>query len=507
LSRENHKQQEPGSYAAAYKLLAGPLLSLLVYFILPESYQNSLGEQIALPEEARMVAAIATLMAVWWMTEAISVYATALLPLALFPLTGVADIKVTATSYGSPIVYLFLGGFILALALERWGLHKRLALNVLAMVGAKPRAIIGVFMAVSAILSMWVTNTATTIMLLPVAVSVIAMMPDDDLADGSANSPFALCLLLGIAYAASIGGMGTIIGTAPNVFVVSFISEHLNREIGFLEWMRFAVPIVVIFVPVTWVVLTYFVYPVGKEEVGGVAELLKSELEKLEPLQRGESLTLLIFLLTATAWVTRPLLNQLEFAGHQPLAGLTDAGIAVIAAIILFLCPVSLRRREFLMDWNTAAKLPWGLLILFGGGLALAAQLSDSGFSVYLGNLSGGLAGLPVWMTVLLLISTVVFLTELTSNTATTATFIPVFLAVAIGLQLPPLMLILPATLAASCAFMLPVATPPNAIVFGSGYLTISQMTRAGFWLNLAAIALITLATWAIILPAMGVES
>jgi sodium-dependent dicarboxylate transporter 2/3/5 len=248
------------------------------------------------------------------------------------------------------------------------------------------------------------------------------------------------------------------------------------------------------------------VYPVGKEEVGGVAELLKSERAKLEPLQRGESLTLLIFLLTATAWVTRPLLNQLEFAGHLPLAGLTDAGIAVIAAIILFLCPVSLRRREFLMDWDTAAKLPWGLLILFGGGLALAAQLSDSGFSVYLGNLSGGLAGLPVWMTVLLLISTVVFLTELTSNTATTATFIPIFLAVAIGLQLPPLMLILPATLAASCAFMLPVATPPNAIVFGSGYLTISQMTRAGFWLNLAAIALITLATWAIILPAMGIE-
>ena len=504
MSRINHKQQRSSSRSTAYKLLAGPLLAVLVYFILPETYLNSIGTQVALPEDARMVAAIATLMAVWWMTEATSVYATALLPLALFPLTGVADIKMTATSYGNPIVYLFLGGFILALALERWGLHKRLALNVLAMVGANPRAIIGVFMAVSAVLSMWVTNTATTIMLLPVAVSVIAMMPDDDLADGSANSPFALCLLLGIAYAASIGGMGTIIGTAPNVFVVSFLSEHLNREIGFLEWMRFAVPIVIIFVPITWFVLTYLIYPVDKKEVAGAAKLLKSEQEKLQPLQRGEVLTLLIFLLTAAAWVSRPLLNQLEFAGHQPLAGLTDSGIAIIAAISLFICPVNLRQGEFLMDWQTAAKLPWGLLILFGGGLALAARLSDSGFSEYLGNLSGSFTGLPDWVIVLLLISIVVFLTELTSNTATTATFIPVFLAVAIGLQLPPLMLILPATLAASCAFMLPVATPPNAIIFGSGYLSISQMSRAGFWLNLVAIVLITLATWAIILPAMG---
>jgi sodium-dependent dicarboxylate transporter 2/3/5 len=506
LSRVHHKQQKSGSNATAFSLLAGPLLGVLVYFILPDTYLNGLGDRIALPDEARMVAAIATLMAVWWMTEAISVYATALLPLALFPLTGVADIKITAASYGNPIVYLFLGGFILALALERWGLHKRLALNVLAAVGAKPRAIIAAFMGVSALLSMWVTNTATTIMLLPVAVSVIALMPGDDLADGSANSPFAICLLLGIAYAASIGGMGTIIGTAPNVFVVSFLNENLGREIGFLEWMQFAVPIVLVFIPVTWFMLTYLIYPIRTEEGAGVAKLLQAERAKLPAPARGEILTLVVFLLTAAAWVSRPLLNNLELAGQNPFAGLTDAGIAVIAAIVLFVCPVSLRRREFLMDWQTAAKLPWGLLILFGGGLALAARLSDSGFSEYLGNLSGGLAGLPVWLTVALVITAVVFLTELTSNTATTATLLPVFLAVATGLQLPPLMLILPATLAASCAFMLPVATPPNAIVFGSGYVSISQMSRAGLWLNLAAIVLISLATWSIILPAMGVS-
>ena len=505
MTNDHNKKPKRGSIAT-FGLLAGLLLAVLVYVALPETYINSTGAQIPLPEAARMVAAIATLMAVWWMTEAISIYATALIPLALFPLTGVADIKLTAASYGNPIVYLFLGGFIVALALERWGLHRRLALNVLAGVGANPRAIVGAFMAVSAVLSMWVTNTATTIMLLPVAVSVITLLPDNDLADGSADSPFAICMLLGIAYAASIGGMGTIIGTAPNVFVVAFLNEHLDREIGFLEWMRFAVPLVIVFVPLAWLVLTRLVYPVRADEIEGAAQLLAAERARLPPLCRGEVLTLLVFLLTAAAWVSRPLLNQWEIAGQQPLTGLTDAGIAVIAALVLFICPVSFKRREFLMDWQTAAKLPWGLLILFGGGLALAAGLSDSGFSEYLGNLSGGLAGLPVWVIVMAVITAVVFLTELTSNTATTATLVPIFLAVAIGLELPPLVLILPATLAASCAFMLPVATPPNAVVFGSGYLSVGQMIRAGFWLNLAAIVLLTLATWGVILPVLGID-
>jgi solute carrier family 13 (sodium-dependent dicarboxylate transporter), member 2/3/5 len=486
-------------------LLAGPVLAVLVYSLLPDSYVDGTGSVVDLPLAARKVAAIATLMAVWWMTEAISVYATALVPLALFPLLGVADIKTTAVSYGSPVVYLFLGGFILALALERWNLHRRLALNVLAVVGASPRAIIGAFMFVAATLSMWVTNTAATIMLLPVAVSVINLLPDKDLADGSADSPFSICLLLGIAYAASIGGMGTIIGTAPNVFVVSFINEQLNREIGFLEWMRFAVPVVIVFVPLVWLLLTRFIYRVPADKIAGAGEVLRGEQKNLQDWGRGEVLTLIIFVLTAAAWVTRPLLNQLEIAGQQPLAGLTDAGIAICAALILFLCPVNLRQREFLMDWDTAARLPWGLLILFGGGLALAAQLSDSGFSAYLGQLAGALNGLPVWVIVLAATSAVVFLTELTSNTATTATLVPVFLALALGLGLPPLILILPATLAASCAFMLPVATPPNAVVFGSGYLRVRQMSRAGFWLNLVAIALITLATWIVILPSFGI--
>ena len=460
---------------------------------------------IALSSPARVTAAIAVLMAVWWMTEAIPVYATALLPLALFPLFGVAGIHSTAAAYGNEIIYLFLGGFIVALALERWGLHRRLALNVLAAVGAQPRAIIGAFMAVSAILSMWVTNTATTIMLLPVAVSVIKLLPGDELLAGKTDASFAVCLLLGIAYASSIGGMGTIIGTAPNVFVVSFIKENLQREIGFVEWMMFALPLVIVFVPIAWWVLTRIVFPVSDHAVAGVAELLQKERDQLPAVSRGEVLTLFVFFATAGAWITRPFLNRIEIAGMYPLEGLSDPGIAVIAALVLFITPVSLRRHEFLMDWTTAVRLPWGLLILFGGGLALAAALVETGFSHYFGNLVTGLDALPVWMIVLITTGGVVFLTELTSNTATTATIVPILVAVALGLQLPPLLLILPAAFAASCAFMLPVATPPNAIVFGSNLLNVGQMSRAGIWLNIIAIVLITGTTYIILIPALGI--
>ncbi len=480
-------------------------MAVLVYLLLPETYTR--GDLVVpLPVEARAVAAVAALMAVWWMTEAISVYATALLPLALFPLLGVADMKATAMSYGSPVVYLFLGGFILALAIEHWGLHRRLAINVLASVGARRDVIVGAFMLVAALLSMWVTNTATTIMLLPVAISVIALLPDDvDAGEGKAQ-PFTLCLLLGIAYAASVGGLGTIIGTTPNVFVVSFISENLGRDIGFLEWMSVGVPLVALFLPVIWFLLTRFVYPLQEQHIAGADELLQRERSKLPPFSRGERLTLIIFGLTAGAWVLRPLLNRLEFGGTQPLAGLTDAGIAILAAIALFLCPVNIKRREFLLEWEVTQRLPWGLLILFGGGLALAARLSDSGFSDYLGTLAAGLEGLPLVLIVLVVVGLVVFLTELTSNLATTATLIPVFFAVALGLGIDPLVIIFPAAFAASCAFMLPVATPPNAIVFGSGHVSIGQMVRAGFWLNLAAIVVITLFARFVILPLLGIS-
>ncbi len=492
----------PGySFGKRLGLVAGPLLAVLTFLLLPDSYGS--GDQVLSPA-ARAVAGVAVLMACWWMTEAIPVYVTALLPLALFPVLGIAEIRTTASSYGHEIIFLFLGGFVLALALERWGLHKRLALTVLAAVGARPGRIIAAFMAVAAFLSMWVTNTATTIMLLPVAVSVIRLLPGELPDNDATDAPFALCLLLGIAYASSIGGMGTIVGTAPNVFAVSFIRDQLGVTISFLQWMQFAVPLVICFVPLVWLVLTRFVYPLEVAELPGAAETLRRERHKLGPVTAAEVRTLVVFVLTAGAWISRPLLNSITFVDMQPLAGLTDAGIAIASAIALFLVPADLRTGTFLMNWETAVRLPWGLLLLFGGGLALAAAIVATGLSAFLGDLAGGLEGWPLWSVLLFVTALVVFMTEMTSNTATTATLIPLLYAIATGLGLPPLMLLLPATFAASCAFMLPVATPPNAIVFGSGLIRIGAMCRAGFWLNLLAICLISVAAYAILQPVLG---
>jgi sodium-dependent dicarboxylate transporter 2/3/5 len=482
-------------------LVAGPILAVILFSMLPDQYLNGQGEITSLSTGARAAGAIALWMAIWWMTEAIPVYATALLPLALFPLTGAASIKSTASAYGHELIYLFLGGFVLALALERCGLHRRLALRVLRLVGTRPTRIIGAFMGIAAFLSMWVTNTATTIMLLPVALSVIRVIPGSEERDQN----FPLCLLLGLAYAASIGGIGTIVGTAPNVFLVSFIQTQMNVEISFVRWMAIGVPMVCAFVPITWWVLCRVVYPVPDRSIEGADDLLHAMNNKLGAMQRAEKLTLAIFILTAAAWVFRPVLTHIQIGGIEPLAGLTDAGIAVICALVLFITPVRIDRGEFLMDWETAVKLPWGLLILFGGGLSLAATLGATGFSEFLGSQATALAGLPVLLIVIIVTGIMIFLTELTSNTATTATLLPVFFAVALGLGLNPYLLVVPAGIAASCAFMLPVATPPNAIVFGAGYVTIPQMSRAGLWLNLIGMVLITVLTYAVIIPVLGI--
>jgi sodium-dependent dicarboxylate transporter 2/3/5 len=497
------KTPENSSRAVIFRLVAGPLGALIVYFLLPDTYIDTQGQRVELSAVAHGAGAVASWMAIWWMTEATSVYVTALLPLVLFPLIGVASIRETASSYGHEIVFLFLGGFLVALALEKWNLHRRVALTVLAAVRPQPRLIVGGFMLVSAALSMWVTNTATTIMLLPVAMSVIRMLPDSAGPDGDSES-FRVCLLLGIAYAASVGGMGTIIGTTPNAFVVSFIQDELNRTISFFEWMRFAVPVVIVLVPIIWWVLTRWVFRLPENELPGAGAVIQQARLSLEPMNKGSRMMLVVFVLTAAGWIFRPLLNQIEIGGALPLAGLTDAGIAMLATVILFVTPVNLRRHEFLLDWPTALKLPWGLLLLFGGGLALAAALSNSGFSAYLGSLASAFGGWPSWLITLAVVALVIFLTELTSNLATTATFVPVLFAVAIALGVPPLLLIIPAGLAASCAFMLPVATPPNAIVFGSGMVSIRQMCRAGFWLNLISIGVVTAMSYAILIPLLS---
>jgi len=474
----------------AIPTVLGPVLAAVVFFLLPDSYTSPSGDTLALSIYARYVAAIGLWMGFWWMTEALPVYITAMLPLALFPLAGDAPIKEVAIPYGHPLVFLFLGGFLVALAVERWGLHRRIALLTLGMVGSKPKWIVAAFMGISAALSMWVTNTATTIMLLPVALSVVSLLPAAE--DAGRQQNFTLCLLLGIAYGASIGGIGTIIGTAPNLFVVSFLADETGQTISFARWMMIGVPLVIVFVPIAWWVLTRLVYPVQTQGIPGASELLREARASLPAMTVPERRTLIVFLLTAAAWITRPLLNQLSLGDWQPLVGLTDTGVALLSGIALFLVPAGNGQHERLMDWDTALKLPWGLLLLFGGGLSLAGALDSSGFSLFLGAQAVVLEGMPVWLVVLLVVAVVIFMTELTSNFATTATLVPVLYAVALGLDIRPELIIIPAAIAASCAFMLPVATPPNAIVFGSGKVTVPQMSRAGFILNLVGILLVT---------------
>ena len=490
-------------------LFAGPALALVVYLALPDAGPDAGGAAFELGHPGRATAAIGTWMAIWWMSEAIPVYATALLPLALLPLTGATTLRLAATPYGHELIFLFMGGFIIALAVQRWGLHERVALTTLRFVGTRPDRIVGAFMGISAGLSMWVSNTATTIMLLPIALSVIGLTGDGE-GDPAGAEPdtdtrnLALCLLLGIAYAASVGGLGTLIGTPPNLFMASYVREHLGGEISFVRWMAVGLPLVVVFLPLVWWVLTHVVYPIRASQIRGVEALVRSAGERLGPVSRGERATAAVFAMAALGWLFRPLLVKVEIAGLRPLAGLSDTGVAMLAALALFVIPVDAKRRVFVMDWDTAAKLPWGVLVLFGGGLSLAAAIRSTGVSAFLGAQLGGLGGAPPWLIVLGVTALVIFLTELTSNTATTVTLIPILAELGIAVGVPPIQLIVPATLAASCAFMLPVATPPNAVVFGSGRVSIPQMMRGGLWLNLIGIALITAIAWALVLPVLG---
>jgi solute carrier family 13 (sodium-dependent dicarboxylate transporter), member 2/3/5 len=462
-------------------LVAGPLLAIMVYWLIPEQAAGLNGTEIVLGTAGRATAGLAVWMALWWLTEATSIYATALLPLALMPLLDVSTISETASAYAHPLIFLFLGGFILALALEKWHLHHRFALMVLRLVGTKPARLVGGFMFVSATLSMWITNTATTLVMLPILLSVISLL-DKDVPN---RKNFSLCLLLGVAYSASIGGIGTIVGTVPNMFTVSFIQNELGMEIGFAQWMTIGLPIVLVFVPLAWWLLTRFIYPPGEEAID------RAFLDKpSESWTTGAKLTLVIFILTAACWICRPLMMK-----WAPLANLTDTGIAIIAALLLFTIPVSFKQREFLMDWATAIKIPWGVLLLFGGGLALAGAIRSSGVGELLASQLVGLQGFPPLVMTLMVVTLIIFLTELTSNTATTTALIPIFAVMAEGLGINPLAVILPATIAASCAFMLPVATPPNAIVFSANLIRIPEMAKAGFWLNLTGILLISLLT------------
>ncbi len=488
-------------------LFAGPALALLVYLVLPAVYDDGHGREVLFSHAGRATAAAGCWMAVWWMTEAIPVYATALLPLALLPAVGAGPISSVAAPYGHELIFLFMGGFIIALSMQRWGLHRRFALSALRLVGTRPHRMVGGFMLVTAALSMWVSNTATAMMMLPIAVSVIDQMEahaKEGRRSGIPAGNFPLCLMLGIAYAASIGGIGTLIGTPPNLFLASYVESSLGGEISFVRWMGIGVPLVVLFLPAAWWLLTFVLYPVGRKRVEGSEKVIRGAARALGPMKAGEWITLVVFFLTAGCWIFRPLLQGIELGGGRPFAGLSDAGVAMLGALALFVIPVDARRGVFAMNWETAVRLPWGVLVLFGGGLSLAAAVKANGVGEYLGAQVGALAGLAPLVLVILVTTMMILLTELTSNTASTATLVPILASLAPGLGVHPYLLIVPAAIAASCAFMLPVATPPNAIVFAAGHLTIPQMVRAGFWLILISIILITAVTWLVAAPLLG---
>jgi solute carrier family 13 (sodium-dependent dicarboxylate transporter), member 2/3/5 len=440
---------------------------------------------------------VALLMATWWISESVPIPATALLPLALFPLLGTGSIAETASPYSAPIIFLFMGGFLIALATQRWGLHRRVALNIISRVGTSPAAIVGGFMLAAAFLSMWVSNTATALMMLPVALSVIDIA--DQSGGGGSKGDFAIAVVLGVAYGCNIGGMATLVGTPPNALLAGFVESEYGQTISFVDWMAVGIPLVAVGLPSAFLILTRLTHPLGRTPLPGASELVAMELRALGPMSREEKRVSVIFGLTALAWITRPLL--LPF-----LPGLSDAGIAMLGGLALFVVPSNLGEGRFLMDWTTARKLPWGTLILFGGGLTLAGAFTRTGLSAWIGESLAGMAGLPVVVILLVVITVVVFLTEITSNTATTATFLPVIAAMALGIGQNPLLLAVPAVLGASCAFMLPVATPPNAIVFASGRVTIPEMARAGLILNVVFIAVMTTLAYTMVVWVFGVE-
>ncbi|MFA7552924.1 MAG: DASS family sodium-coupled anion symporter [Spongiibacteraceae bacterium] len=432
--------------------------------------------------EAWSALGLMLLMATWWSTEAIPIPATALLPIVLVPGLGLGDISEATPPYAHPIIFLFLGGFSLGLAMQRWNLHRRIALMTLKAVGSEPKRQIAGFMLATAFLSMWVSNTATAIMMLPIGLSVIGMMGDGQ----SENvQRYATALLLAIAYSASIGGIATLIGTPPNALLAAYLSETQGISVGFAQWMLLGVPVALIMLGLVWWWLTRRDFGLIAQE--GAGQAICDELAALGQMNRGEKVVAVVFALTASAWVFRPLLS----ASIMPW--LTDTGIAISAAITMFIIPVSARQQIFVLDWDTVKEVPWGVLLLFGGGLAMAGVISSSGLADWIAGSMSVAGVLPVMVMLMLVVAVIIFLTEVTSNTATAAAFLPLLGALALSQGASPLLLTVPAAIAASCAFMMPVATPPNAIVFSSGHIKIGDMIRAGFVLNITSIVVITL--------------
>lgn len=454
-----------------------------------------------LSPEGWYTAAVALLMAIWWMTEVMPIAATAMLPLVLFPVLGIVGITDAATPYANPMIFLFLGGFIIAIAMQRWDLHRRIALNIISVIGTRPRSIIVGFMVATAFMSMWVSNTAATIMMLPIALSVIELTKSGNPTESQLQEyrNFALTLMLAIAFSSSVGGLGTIIGTPTNALMIAFVEDAYGVEISFVQWMMLGLPVVVLGLPVIFYTLANLVYPVRLQSLPGGTAYIREETKGLGSITKPEIMVGVVFTLVAVLWITRPLLSEI-------IPGLSDAGIAIFGALLLFLIPVNLNKSIFLLRWKDAEELPWGVLILFGGGLSLAGAIQETGLAEWVGGYFSVFEAWPVILTIFIVAGVIIMFTELASNSATAAAFLPVVGSIAIGIGQDPLLFAVPVAIVASCAFMLPVATPPNAIVYGSGVMNISQMARAGIWLNLFFALLVTLLTYFLFTVFLGID-
>jgi sodium-dependent dicarboxylate transporter 2/3/5 len=462
------------------------------------------------PEVTRM-AAVALLMAGWWITEPIPIPATALLPVVLFPALGILSGKQTSALYFNHLIFLFIGGFVFALAMQRWHLHRRVALEILLLVGTGPRRMLFGFMLTSWFLSMWISNTATTMMMVPMAMAITAQLRERF--EAASVKRFCVGILLGTAYAASIGGIATLIGTPPNLSFVRILEIVFPAapEISFADWFVFALPLSTTFLVVAWGVLCLLFVPRDNPMPADTA-LFRQEKEKLGPLTYEQKLVLALFFALVFGWMFRRDIGAFGvvvpgWTRVLPVPELVDDGtVAVAVALVLFLIPSRGEPGKRLMDWQTANQLRWGIVLLFGGGFALAAGFKESGLSSWLGGQLASLEGTPPIVLVLITCALLTFLTELTSNAATTEMVLPVLGSMAVAIETDPLLLMVPATLSASCAFMLPVATPPNAIAFGSGEVRMADMIKAGFLLNLIGIALVTVAVYLLGMSALGIE-
>ena len=458
-------------------LISGPLLFLAMQFFSPPA---------GMSESAYSLLSITLWMALWWVTESVPIAITALLPIILFPMTGAVDLQTTTASYGHKYIFLYMGGFMLAIAIEKWNLHKRIALNIIKIIGTNISKIILGFMVATAFLSMWISNTATAVMMLPIAMSIVAQLQDNPNTEKNENLIFGKALMLSIAYSASIGGMATLIGTPPNLVFAGYVEETYGIEITFLQWLKFGVPIAIPLLVIAWLYLTKFAFKFKQKEFPGGKEEINRLLVLIGPMKREEKLVSSIFVLTAFCWITRSFILQ-EFFPF-----IDDTIIAMTAGILLFVVPASDFKKR-LITWEDAVKLPWGIILLFGGGMALAAGFQITGLASWLGAQMSVFQGLSVLVLVFVVITLVNFFTEFTSNLATTAMLLPILAPIAISLNINPYMLMVACTIAASCAFMMPVATPPNAVVFGSGYLRIPDMIKSGIWMNIISILFLTL--------------